>query len=195
MYQGEPFVFLRMPSCYHAAMAKKVAPKLLSLEDFLAACAIGPHTALVVLGEVQDPHNIGAIIRSAAAFGASGVVLPERRQAPITEVVVNASAGAVYDIPLIEIGNVNQCLRTLKEKGFWIYGLAGDGKNALPTERFDAPAVFVVGNEGEGLRQKTREQCDVILSIPMGPKIESLNVSNAAAVALFAWSVQHSEAL
>lgn len=168
-----------------------VPPPLLSLDGFLAGCDVSPGTALVILGEVQDPHNVGAIIRSAAAFGAAAVVLPERRQAPVTPVVVSASAGAAHDIPLVSIGNVNQAIRTLKAHGFWIYGLAGDGDRPLPRERFDAPAAFVLGNEGEGLREKTREHCDVILSIPIRSRIESLNVSNAAAVALYAWSAQH----
>ena len=170
-------------------------PPLLALDAFLAGREFDAGTALVVLGEVQDPHNVGAIIRSAAAFGVSAVLLPERRQAPITEVVERASAGAVRDIPLISIGNVNQALLTLKEKGFWIYGLAGEGDHSLSGEHFDAPAAFVLGNEGEGLREKTREQCDIVLSIPIHSRVESLNVSNAAAVALYAWSVQHTEAL
>ena len=170
-------------------------PPLLELDAFLAGREVSPALSLVILGEVQDPHNVGAIIRSAAAFGASGVLIPERRQAPITPVVLSASAGAAWDIPLVSVGNVNQAIRTLKERGFWTYGLAGDGANPLGKERFDAPAAFVLGNEGEGLREKTREHCDIVLSIPQSTRVESLNVSNAAAVALYAWSAQHPEAL
>lgn len=152
-------------------------------------------TCVVVLGELTDPQNVGAIIRSAAAFGAAAVLIPEHNQAPLSGSVIKASAGAAFRIPLVAIGNVNQALRTLKEKGFWVYGLAMDGANPLASERFTEPAVFVIGSEGEGLREKTREHCDILLSIPMSPRAESLNASVAAATCLYQWSIQHEGAL
>jgi 23S rRNA (guanosine2251-2'-O)-methyltransferase len=97
-------------------------------------------------------------------------------------------------VPLVAIGNVNEALRTLKEKGFWIYGLAMEG-NPLPKEIFDAPAAFVLGNEGAGIREKTLETCDIALSIPMHPRCESLNVAVSAGVVFNAWSGQHPQAL
>ena len=154
-----------------------------------------PSAALVLLNEVTDPHNVGAIIRSAAAFGAAAVLVPSHNQAPITGAVAKASAGAVFMIPIIAINNENQTILDLKERGFWIYGLAGEGDHEVSKEKFDAPAVFVVGSEGEGLRPKTREHCDILLRIPMHPAVESLNASVSAAVVLSHWSGQHPEAL
>jgi 23S rRNA (guanosine2251-2'-O)-methyltransferase len=152
-------------------------------------------TCVVVLGELTDPQNVGAIIRSATAFGASAVLIPEHNQASLSGTVIKASAGTAFSIPLVPIGNVNQALRVLKEKGFWVYGLAMDGHNPLATEKFTEPTVFVIGSEGEGLREKTREHCDILLSIPMSARAESLNASVAAAVCLHQWSVQHKGAL
>jgi len=164
---------------------------LLHLDSLSAAQNPSPDTALVILGELTDPQNVGAIIRSAAAFGAAAVLLPEHNQAPINGAVIKASAGVAFRIPLVRIGNVNQTLRTLKEKGFWAYGLAMDGAQPLGQETFTHPAVFVVGSEGEGLREKTREHCDILLNIPMDKRAESLNASVAAAVCLYEWSKQH----
>ncbi|HWC57793.1 MAG TPA: 23S rRNA (guanosine(2251)-2'-O)-methyltransferase RlmB [Candidatus Paceibacterota bacterium] len=144
--------------------------------------------AFVLLDELQDPHNVGAIIRSAAAFDASAVLLPEHNQAPITGAVIKTSAGMVFRIPIVKIGNVNQTLRLLKEKGFWIYGLAGEGSSKLNEIAFDTPVIFVVGNEGDGIRQKTLELCDVTLSIPIDPRCESLNAAVATSVVLYEWS-------
>jgi 23S rRNA (guanosine2251-2'-O)-methyltransferase len=154
-----------------------------------------PATSLVLLNEITDPYNVGAIIRSAAAFGASGILIPAHNQSPVTGVVAKASAGTVFSIPLVAINNENQTILDLKKRGFWIYGLAGEGDHELPQEKFDAPAVFVVGSEGQGLRHKTREHCDILLRIPMTPRVESLNASVSAAVVLAAWATQHPEAL
>lgn len=162
---------------------------------FVSSQAATPATSLIMLNEVTDPYNVGAIIRSAAAFGASGILIPSHNQAPITGIVAKASAGTVFTIPLIGINNENQTIMDLKKRGYWIYGLAGEGDHELTSEKFDAPAVFVVGSEGEGLRQKTREHCDILLRIPMSSNVESLNASVSAAVTLAAWSAQHPEAL
>ena len=170
---------------------------LVSLDDFLATLPASgfPHIAIAILGEVQDPHNVGAIIRSAAAFGLSGVLIPEHNQAGVTGAVVKASAGMVFRIPLVTIGNVNNTLKILKEKGFWIYGLAMDGTTSLGTDTFDAPVAFVVGNEGAGIREKTLAACDVTLSIPIHKRTESLNAAVSAAVVFYEWSRKHPEAL
>ncbi len=152
-------------------------------------------TCVVVLAELTDPQNVGAIIRSAASFGAAAVLIPEHNQASLSGAVIKASAGAAFHIPLVEIGNVNLALRTLKERGFWVYGLAKDGMNALAAEKFTEPAVFVIGSEGDGLREKTREHCDILLSIPQSGRAESLNASVAAAVCLYQWSGQHKGAI
>jgi len=171
------------------------ASLLISLDDFLASLDMSTRPSIAVLAEVQDPHNVGAIIRSAAAFGLSAVLIPEHRQAPITGAVVKASAGMAFRVPLVSIGNVNHALDVLKKKGFWIYGLSMQGPTALEQEAFDAPAAFIVGNEGHGVREKTLLACDIELSIPMNPRSESLNAAAAAAVVFYAWSTKHPEAL
>jgi 23S rRNA (guanosine2251-2'-O)-methyltransferase len=168
---------------------------LISFEDFIASLDMKKNPAIAVLGEVQDPHNVGAIIRSAAAFGLAGVLIPEHNQARVTGAVVKTSAGMAFRIPLVTIGNVNNTLKILKEKGFWIYGLAMQGKTTLGTDAFDAPAAFVVGNEGAGIREKTLAACDVTLSIPIHARTESLNAAVSAAVVFYEWSRKHPEAL
>lgn len=171
------------------------APLLISFDEFLNTLDTRKNPAIALCAEVQDPHNVGAIIRSAAAFGLSAVLIPEHHQAPITGTVVKSSAGMVFRIPLVSIGNVNLALHKLKEKGFWTYALAMDGKTNLGSETFDAPAVFVIGNEGAGVREKTLAACDVTLSIPMHARTESLNAAASAAVVFYEWSHKHPEAL
>jgi 23S rRNA (guanosine2251-2'-O)-methyltransferase len=177
---------------HQGAVARvSLASVLQDYNAFIESLPATPDTALVILNEISDPYNVGAIIRSAAAFGASGVLIPSHNQAPITGVVAKASAGTVFTVPLVGINNENQTIADLKKRGFWIYGLAGEGTNNLTAEKFDSPAVFVVGSEGEGLRQKTREHCDILLRIPISKSVESLNASVATAVVLSAWSAQH----
>ncbi|MBP6904974.1 MAG: 23S rRNA (guanosine(2251)-2'-O)-methyltransferase RlmB [Candidatus Pacebacteria bacterium] len=142
----------------------------------------------VLLDELQDPHNVGAIIRSAAAFGASAILMPEHNQSPITGTVIKTSAGMAFRIPIVRIGNVNQTIRLLKEKRMWVYGLVMEGTQVLKDTVFDTPTLFVVGNESTGIREKTLELCDVTLSIPMHPGCESLNASVATSVVLYEWS-------
>jgi len=166
------------------ASSKIVTP----YKDFIESLAISNETGLVLLDELTDPHNVGAIIRSAAAFGIAGVLIPEHRQAQVTGTVVKVSAGMAFVVPLVQVGNVNTTLRDLKERGFWVYGLSGDGETSTLTEQFTKPSVFVLGNEGNGLREKTEELCDFRLSIPIDERCESLNVSASAAVTLYAWS-------
>ncbi|MDO8231669.1 MAG: 23S rRNA (guanosine(2251)-2'-O)-methyltransferase RlmB [bacterium] len=168
---------------------------LISLDEFLRTLDMKKNPAIAILGEVQDPHNVGAIIRSAAAFGFSGVLMPEHNQAGVTGVVVKTSAGMAFRIPLVTIGNVNHTLKVLKEKGFWVYGLAMEGATKLGTDPFDAPSAFIIGNEGAGIREKTLEACDVTLSIPMHARTESLNAAVSAAVVFYEWSKKHPEAL
>ncbi len=168
---------------------------LISLDDFLKNVDVKTNLCIAVLGEVQDPHNVGAIIRSAAAFGLSGVLIPEHNQAGVTGAVVKASAGMVFRIPLVTIGNVNNTLKILKEKGFWIYGLAMDGTTSLGTDAFNVPVAFIIGNEGAGIREKTLAACDVTLSIPIHKRTESLNAAVSAAVVFYEWSRKHPETL
>ncbi len=143
--------------------------------------------ALVVLDGVEDPHNLGAIVRTAHAAGASAVVVPERRAAPLTEVVAKAAAGALEHIPLVRVTNINRALELLKQRGFWIYGLDERGEQTYDQVEYAAPAAFVLGGEGRGLHEQVKKHCDVLVRIPMAGAVSSLNVSVAAGVVLFAW--------
>jgi 23S rRNA (guanosine2251-2'-O)-methyltransferase len=146
----------------------------------------GSGALVLALDGVTDPHNFGAILRSAAGAGVDGVVFPERRSAQVNETVVRASAGTVGRVPLIRVVNLARALDDLKEAGAWVYGLAaGPGSRDYLDESFDRATVLVMGSEGEGLHQKIQERCDGLLAIGMPGGIESLNVSSAAAVMVF----------
>ncbi len=148
--------------------------------------ARGDAALVLALDGITDPHNLGAILRSAAGAAVDGVVLPERRSAAVNDTVVRASAGTAGRVPVCRVVNLGRALDDLKEKGAWIYGLASvEGSRDYLEEAFDRPTVLVLGAEGEGLHQKIRERCDGLLHIPMPGGIESLNVSAAAAVTLF----------
>lgn len=168
---------------------------LLTYDEFMKDFVVTPDTAFVVMGELQDPQNVGAVIRSSAALGISAVFIPEFNQAPVTGSVVKVSAGMAFRIPLIKIGNINNVLRDLKKKGFWIYGLEGTAKESLDEQKFEEPTVFVLGNESKGIREKTSELCDIMLRIPMNPRCESMNVASSTAIALYAWSTKHPKSL
>jgi len=142
---------------------------------------------LVVLDGVEDPHNLGAIARTAHAAGASAILVPERRAAPLTETVARAAAGALEYLPIARVVNVTQTLEKLKERGFWIYGLDERGDELYTEVNYAEPTVIVLGGEGKGLHQGVQKHCDVLLRIPMAGAVSSLNVSVAAGVVLFEW--------
>jgi 23S rRNA (guanosine2251-2'-O)-methyltransferase len=145
----------------------------------------------VVLDGVEDPHNLGAIIRTAHAAGAAAVVIPERRAAGVTETVARTSAGAVAYLPVVRVTNVSRALEELKERGYWIYGLDERGEQSYDRVEYNAPTTLVLGGEGRGLHQTVARHCDALLSIPMAAGstggVASLNVSVAAGVVLFEW--------
>jgi len=142
---------------------------------------------VVVLDGVEDPHNLGAIIRTAHAAGAGSVIIPERRAASVTDVVAKAAAGALEHLPIARVTNINRALEELKERGFWIYGLDERGEQNYDAVDYGSPTAFVLGGEGKGLHEQVRKHCDVLVRIPMAGKISSLNVSVAAGVVLFEW--------
>jgi 23S rRNA (guanosine2251-2'-O)-methyltransferase len=142
---------------------------------------------LVVLDGVEDPHNLGAIIRTAHAAGASAVVVPERRTAPLTETVERAAAGALEYLPVARVTNISQSLELLKRKDFWIYGLDERGKELYDQVDYAVPSAIVLGGEGKGLHQGVQKHCDVLVRIPMAGAVSSLNVSVAAGIVLFEW--------
>jgi len=160
-------------------------------DSFIADLEVAENTSLVLLGELEDPHNVGAVIRNAAAFGIGGVLIPEHNQAPITPTVVKVSAGMAFRVPLVAIGNVNTTIEKLKKQDFWIYGLAGEGEESLAEQKFTTPTVFVIGNESEGIREKTREHCDKLVKIPTAEG-QSLNAAASTAVAFYDWQQKRS---
>ncbi len=142
---------------------------------------------LIVLDGVEDPHNLGAIIRSAHAAGANAVIVPDRRAAGLTETVAKAAAGALEHLPVVRVGNMNQTLDDLKKRNFWIYGLDERGGQLYTEIEYAEPTVFVLGGEGHGLHELVKKHCDVLVRIPMAGAIASLNVSVATGVVLFEW--------
>lgn len=142
---------------------------------------------VVVLDGVEDPHNLGAIVRTAHAAGAGSIIIPERRAAGITDVVAKAAAGALEHLPVVRVTNVNRALEDLKKRGFWIYGLDERGEEEYDRIEYASPAAMVFGGEGKGLHEQVRKHCDALVRIPLAGKISSLNVSVAAGVVLFEW--------
>lgn len=176
----------------HQGYVAKIRPEkmMVSYREYINELKVDNNTSILIMGEVQDPQNVGAIIRSAAAFGVSAVLFPEHNQAQITGTVVKVSAGMAFKMPLVSIGNVNSTIQDLKDRGFWIYGLAADGDTELHKEDFSKASAFVIGNEQKGVREKTKEACDILLSIPIDDRCESLNAATAASVVMYQWSAK-----
>lgn len=174
-------------SPHHQGVALRLEPfPYAELEDLQAAWQQSGRSGLLLfLDSIQDPHNLGALIRSAACAGAQGVVIPKDRAAGITPAVERASAGAVETIPVARVTNLSQAIATVKEWGFWFYGTAGEAASSLYEQDFTGNVAFVIGGEGEGLRDLVRRQCDVLVSIPLEGGVSSLNASVAGGVCLF----------
>lgn len=164
----------------------------LEFEDWLVGIVPDDNMAVLLLDEIEDPHNFGAILRTAAASGISAVIVSKHRQAPVNATVFKTSAGTAGRIPIVRAVNLNQAILTLKEHKFWIAGLDLSGKSYLWEQKFDVPMAFVIGNEGRGMRKKTSEHCDFLLTIPMQNQVESLNASVTAALVCYEWQRQKS---
>jgi 23S rRNA (guanosine2251-2'-O)-methyltransferase len=171
----------------HQGVAAQVAPyPYHDLEDLIKkAKAASDQPVLVVADGITDPHNLGAIIRTAEAIGAQGMVIPQRRAVGITSTVMKVAAGALETFPVARVVNMNRALETLKAADFWIYGTAAEGSQTLHTTEFKGAIALVIGAEGEGLNLLTQKACDVLVSIPLQGKTPSFNASVAAGMALY----------
>lgn len=159
----------------------------LDFGEWLDSVDTSEYPGILLLDEIQDPHNFGAILRTAAAAGIDAVLVPKHRQAPVNAAVQKTSAGTAGRIPIVRAGNLNQAILTLKDEGFWIGGLDMDGDQKLWDLEVDRPLAFVVGSEGSGISKKTLEHCDYRFNIPMENNVESLNASVSAALMCYEW--------
>ena len=175
------------PGIRHQGIVALASPiAFSSLEDVLKRAAARNETPfLLLLDELQDPQNVGALIRSADAAGVHGVLLPKRRSCPLNMVVAKISAGAVNSVPVVQIGNIVQTLRSLKEQGFWVVGADMDGESLYFDADLDRPLVLVIGAEGKGLGRLVKENCDMLVRIPMQGGVNSLNASAAGAILMY----------
>jgi 23S rRNA (guanosine2251-2'-O)-methyltransferase len=140
---------------------------------------------VLLLDQVTDPHNVGAILRSAAAFDIGAVIVTDRNAPAESGTMAKSASGALEIVPLIQVTNLVQAIELLKKAGYWTYGLDGEAKESITTAKFDTKSALILGAEGRGLRRLTGERCDFLVKLPMSNKMESLNVSNAAAIALY----------
>lgn len=170
----------------HGGVAAVIAAaEYADVDDILAVSAEkGTPPFIIIADEIQDPHNLGAIIRTAEAAGADGVIIPKRRSAGLTAAVFKTSAGAASWVKVARVSNLVETIKTLKSKGIWVYGAEADGE---PFRKADlsGPAALVIGSEGNGLGRLVRENCDMILSIDMYGKINSLNASVSAGILMY----------
>lgn len=174
-------------SSHHQGIALEVEPfRYTDFDDLLTSVSnSGLPGFLLVLDAIQDPHNLGALIRSAACAGVDGVLIPKDRACGITAAAEKTSAGAVETVPVAMVTNVSQTLERLKKLGYWVYGLDSAARQSVYQTEFSGNIVLVVGGEGEGIRSLVRKQCDVVVSIPQYGGVSSLNASVAGGIALF----------
>ena len=178
--------YMSATKAHQGVIALAAVREYASVEDILSAARErGEAPLLVVCDEISDPHNLGAIIRTAECVGAHGVIIPKRRSVGLTAVVGKASAGALEYLPVARVSNLVSTIRDLQKAGVWVFGTAADGDTGLYAADLKGPAAIVIGNEGEGMSRLVSEACDFKVSIPMHGRISSLNASNAAAILLY----------
>ena len=171
---------------HQGVIALAAAHEYFTIDDILEEAAARGETPLIVIcDELSDPHNLGAIMRSAECAGAHGVIIPKRRSVGLTATVAKASAGAVEYMKVARVTNINNAINELKEKGVWVFGTAAEGSIPMYKADLTGPAAIVIGNEGDGMSPLVRKNCDVMVHIPMKGHITSLNASAAASILLY----------
>ena len=171
---------------HQGIIALTAAHEYATVDDILEeAAARGEAPLIIICDELTDPHNLGAIMRSAECAGAHGIIIPKRRSVGLTATVAKASAGAVEYMKVARVTNINNAINELKEKGVWVFGTAAEGSIPMYKADLTGAAAIVIGNEGEGMSQLVRKNCDVMVHIPMKGKISSLNASAAASILLY----------
>ena len=178
--------FMSATGAHQSVIAMVAAHGYASIDDILKKAAdAGEAPLIVICDELSDPHNLGAIIRTAECAGAHGVIIPKRRSAGLTSIVGKTSAGAVSYLPVARVPNIPALLKELQQQGVWIFGTAAEGTTSLYEADLKGPAAIVIGSEGSGMSRLVAETCDFTVSIPMKGKINSLNASAAAAILLY----------
>ncbi len=177
---------MSVTKAHQGVVAVCAAARYCTIDDIFARAAErGESPLIVACDEISDPHNLGAIIRSAECAGAHGVIIPRRRSAGLTAIVGKTSAGAAEHLPVARVPNLGAALDELKSRGVWIYGTAADGSSPMWSTDFSGSLCLVIGSEGEGMGRLVREKCDFLVSIPLAGRVNSLNASAAAAVLLY----------
>ena len=177
---------LSATGAHQGIIAQAAMREYASIEDILERAAErGEDPFIVVCDEIADPHNLGAILRTAECAGVHGVIIPKRRAAGLTAVVDKASAGAAEHMAVARVASIASALEELKSRGLWVYGAAAEGSSPMWETDFSGPIALVIGSEGEGLGRLVRERCDFLVSIPLKGKVSSLNASTAAAVLMY----------
>ena len=178
--------FMSVTKAHQGVIAVCAVRDYCSIDDILSlADSRNEQPFIIVCDEISDPHNLGAIIRSAECAGAHGLIIPKRRSAGLTAIVDKASAGAAEHALIARVANIPTALNELKTRGLWIYGTAADGRSDLWHTDLTGPVVLVIGSEGDGMGRLVKESCDFIISLPMKGKISSLNASAAAAITMY----------
>ena len=178
--------FMSQTKAHQGVVAVVGVREYCSIEDIFAiAGERGEAPFIVVCDEISDPHNLGAIIRSAECAGAHGVIIPKRRSAGLTAVVDKSSAGAAEHMAIARVPNIPAAIKELKDKGVWVYGTAADGQSDLWHTDFTGSLALVIGSEGDGMGRLVKESCDFIVSLPMKGKVSSLNASAAGAIVMY----------
>ena len=178
--------FMSQTHAHQGVIALCAVREYCTVEDiFAVAEERGEKPFIIVCDEISDPHNLGAIIRSAECAGAHGVIIPKRRSAGLTAIVDKASAGAAEHMAIARVPNIPAAIKELKDRGLWIYGTAADGQSGLWNTDFTGSMALVIGSEGDGMGRLVRESCDFIVSLPMKGQVSSLNASAAAAIVMY----------